>query len=180
MLLHERIISSSIPHFGLTANRVTYSLVSRSTDILSIQGGGGNTINIDFDGLDNDFSSTIKSCSLTCFGVQSINIFTIILYPALRSNQISALLKSHGNGVFVGDKILILIKISSRIGKIQLGAGEVNAFAGGNSVNLTRQISRRSRRIGVNYFYFYSHSHGANHDDSQYQCEYFFHCDFLL
>ena len=23
-------------------------------------------------------------------------------------------------------------------------------------------------------------SHGANHDDSQYQCEYFFHCDFLL
>ena len=25
-----------------------------------------------------------------------------------------------------------------------------------------------------------SHSHGANHDDSQYQCEYFFHCDFLL
>ena len=27
---------------------------------------------------------------------------------------------------------------------------------------------------------FNSHSHGANHDDSQYQCEYFFHCDFLL
>ena len=50
-------------------------------------------------------------------------------------------------------------------------------------------ISESNRAIGVvtraardnsNSVSSFSHSHGANHDDSQYQCEYFFHCDFLL
>ena len=38
----------------------------------------------------------------------------------------------------------------------------------------------KSSISNVNIGYSNSHSHGANHDYSQYQCEYFFHCDFLL
>ena len=42
-------------------------------------------------------------------------------------------------------------------------------------------ISVATRTTGNNSYSITScESHGANHDDSQYQCEYFFHCDFLL
>ena len=104
---------------------------------------------------------------------QNIPIAGSSFYPALRSDKISTTLESNVDIVLSCLNIII-----ANISHAEVCLIKDNGLTGikGNRISVIRSRVAGSSR-GIN---LYSHSHGANHDDSQYQCEYFFHCDFLL
>ena len=121
---------------------------------------------------DDDVGSTINSNN-AIFGSQNILVTIVGVYPALRGDHVRAALKRNSNIVFASLDVFISSRSQADVFFI-----EDDGFAGveGNGISIVGSSAARSSGI-VN---LYSHSHGANHNNSQYQCEYFFHCDFLL
>ena len=134
--------------------------------LLDCNAGLGN-----FNSRNDDVSLTIAASGLACLGSNNILIAARGLYPTLGSNEISALFKGDSN---------LNISGLGRIRNIQIATGEDDGLTGQNMTQVLVIgiiVGSGSFSSGTN---LNSHSHGANHDDSQYQCEYFFHCDFLL
>ena len=93
--------------------------------------------------------------------------------PAFRFNEIATL--SIGDLYYIvgGNELTIFNIIVDAI--LRYIKNDFQSSAGINNFIVAASNARGSGSANSN-----SHSHGANHDDSQYQCEYFFHCDFLL
>ena len=108
--------------------------------------------------------------------------------PTLRSNQFRTTREGYSNLVVLRNKLLIgcavvLNSLSvSLISAEEFISGKEDASARNNSYGIiVASFSISGAAGGIDSTRgFNCHSHGANHDDSQYQCEYFFHCDFLL
>ena len=150
---------------------------------------------------ESDISLTISNLGVTV--LQSDNITIVVnsqrstflvlgvlnANPTLRCNQIRTTREANSNLVVLGNEFLIFLAVVlNGLGVVTIGEQltnfKENAASGNKSgiaiLQLITSFAGRSGRRIDGTRSSYSHSHGANHDDSQHQCEYFFHCDFLL
>ena len=105
--------------------------------------------------------------------------------PTLGDEALTSI-EVNGNLVVSGNKLLATgngVRVNSIIvGAEQVSNGEDDRLTGsqrGNG-NTSKLIRARASNDSLVASDGHGKRHGANHDDSQYQCEYFFHCDFLL